>query len=1176
MTTLMKLSKSELKKFLIDAKSRKINFSVKDGRLTSSAPEGAIKPEDREVVKGNKDALIELLSTSGLSRKIEPKPRGEDLVLSSAQNRLWFIDKLQGSTPQYNISVALEYTSNLDVGLLTDVFTTIINRHQVLRTVYRDRGKDALQYVIPMSEVKFAINVVDLTSATGDISDENVQEAISEEVVQPFNLQQDLMLRVSCFKMAEGDNTKGILVLSMHHIASDGWSMQLLMKEFFGLYRAYQDGKSDQLPQLRVQYSDYADWQHNILKTSAISQQLEFWKETLHDLPAIHSLPLCSDRPQVKEYQGAKVAGRIEAGTTAKLIDLAKQHQLTPFMLVHGALALILSRHSNDADIVIGTPLANRLQMELEPLIGCFVNTLVLRLDTNKETISDYFDHVKEVHLQAQSNQDVPFELLVDALKAPRSTAHSPLFQVMLTTNTDFGINDNSLLDLAATSGIDIKPFEINSTQTKFDLDIDINISEDGIAINWVYDVKLFEESYIKRLNRHLCNVLLQLSHYLTLNDTSPSQLQMLSEQEQEHLVNGLNNTFVDFSPSVCIHELFERQVARTPNRIAVSYSDVEFTFTQLNARANQLARHLKENLQVQPGSLVGVCTERSIGMVVGMLAVFKAGAAYLPLEPSLPKERLSYMISDSETKLILTHKNIEFVSDNFNGQVLFLDEFDAQLAEGESELFNDYADDDIPCSETGIKPSDLAYAFYTSGSTGRPKGTLNSHAGLVNRLHTLQHQFNMQPEDKILQKTQMSFDVSLGEILWPLTSGGQLVLAKPGGQTDPKYLADLIISQNITIIHFVPSMLQLFLNHAETAHIKSLRLLMTSGEALSYKLQQQAIAAFEDVDLVNQYGPTETAIEVSYWYFNKLRQDKRVPIGYPSANMELHIMDHYGNLVPQGVEGELYIAGCQVGMGYLKQDELTADRFVTLDLMGVKRRAYRTGDLARWLSDGTVEFLGRLDNQVKLRGMRIELGEIEARLRSFDAISDAVVIVKENSDNQTLCAFVEVNQSIDNELEFISSLRQSLSRTLPSYMVPNAISVVESFPLSANGKVDRLALMAKPVSNRKRVAAKDDVELTILEVWSKELGLQHSEISIDDNFFEVGGNSLNTISVCKEINNRLNASLQIADLFQYPSIRQLSQFVKKATPKKVEKRNLSGAKNRIMLARKKLNKNNV
>lgn len=1178
MTTLMKLSKSELKQFLIDAKSRNISFSVKDGRLTSSAPEGAITPEDRGVVKANKDALIELLSDTGLSRKIKPKEEKlDELVLSSAQNRLWFLDKLQGSTPQYNISIALECPSHLDIELLQDVFTAIIERHQVLRTVYRDSGKEAFQYVIPMSQIQFDINVQDLTQAAHKLTSEYVQRVVSEEVAKPFDLQKDLMLRVSCFKTAIGNNPHSVLVLSMHHIASDGWSMQLLMKEFFSLYGAYKNGNSEQMPELQIQYYDYADWQYNALKTSAITQQLEFWKETLHELPATHSLPIRAERPQVKEYRGAKVTSRLDSKIAIKLISLAKTHQLTPFMLLHGSLALILSRHSNDSDIVIGTPLANRLQATLEPLIGCFVNTLVLRLNTENATLPEYFNHVKKVHLEAQSNQDVPFELLVDALKAPRSTAHSPLFQIMLTTNTDFGINDNSLLNMAASSGLDIKPFEVNSVQTKFDLDIDINISSDGISLNWIYDVNLFDEVYINQLNEHLCKVLEQLSNCQALPDTSLSQLQMLSKGEQGHLVNELNDTFVEFPSSSCIHELFELQVSKTPDSIAVSYSGLELTFAQLNARANQLAHYLKDTLQVKPASLVGVCTERSIGMIVGMLAIFKAGAAYLPLEPSLPKDRRKYMIDDSESKLILTHKHIEPVLEGFEGQLLYLDVFDVQSTDNnECKVYEHCSVENIECSELGLKPSDLAYAFYTSGSTGKPKGTLNSHAGLVNRLHTLQHQFNMKSNDKILQKTQMSFDVSLGEILWPLTSGGQLVLAKPGGQADPNYLIEQIIKQDITIIHFVPSMLQLFLNHADTTRIKSLRLLMTSGEALSYELQKQTISAFENVELVNQYGPTETAIEVSYWHFNKLRQDRRVPIGKPSANMELHILDKYGSLVPKGVVGELYIAGCQVGMGYLKQDELTAERFVMLDLLGVPRRAYKTGDLARWLSDGTIEFLGRLDSQVKLRGMRIELGEIEARMRSLDAISEAVVAVKESAGNQTLCAFVEVNQETENEPELISGIREALSQTLPSYMIPNAISVVKSFPLSANGKIDRLALLAKPMIDRQRVAAKDDVERVILDVWSRELGLQHNEISIDDNFFEVGGNSLNTIAVCKEINSRLNTSLQIADLFQYPSIKQLSQFVKKATVKKVDKKDLGGAKNRIMLARKKFNKNNV
>ncbi|MBQ4836000.1 non-ribosomal peptide synthetase [Pseudoalteromonas luteoviolacea] len=1117
---------------------------------------------------------------SALSRHIVPVERASSYrILSSAQNRLWFIDKLQGGASQYNISVALEYSSTLDLNLLERVFATIIDRHHVLRTVYREQDKEVHQHVIPMTEVDFKVAVHDLSHQThhieGDSNREGIQALINDEVAKPFDLRQAPMLRVSCFEIVKGDSPKGVLVLNMHHIASDGWSAQLLMKEFFSLYRVFLNEEPDPLPALKVQYYDYANWQHNNLNTPAVTQQLAYWKSKLSELPATHRLPLSSARPKVKEYRGKKVASCLDRDTSSRLIRLAKHHQLTPFMLLHGALALVLARHSNDSDVVIGTPVANRLQPDVEALIGCFVNTLVLRVDTDKASLGEYFNYVKTVHMEAQSNQDVPFELLVDELKVPRSTAHSPLFQIMLTINNDFGIHNASLFDSTAAVDIDVQPFQVTSVQTKFDLDIDIQVSDSGISINWVYDVTLFQDAYIRQLSEHLHNLLVGLSRYQGLSNTPLRQLQMLSEQEQQHLVNELNDTAVDFSPSLCIHELFELQVTKTPDAIAVSFEGTDLTFAQLNERANRLAHYLKNTVKVPPSALVGVCTERSLGLVVGMLAIFKTGAAYLPLEPSLPKDRLKHLIDDSESMLILTHTHIQSVLPDYEGQLVLLDEFEQVHMQLQDSVFSACEVENIATSEVQVAPSDLAYVFYTSGSTGQPKGTLNSHSGLVNRLHTLQHQFKMQPNDKILQKTQISFDVSLGEILWPLTSGGTLILAKPGAQSDPDYLTDTIVAQGITIIHFVPSMLQLFINHADTSKLESLRLLMTSGEALNYNLQAQVIDAFENVELVNQYGPTEAAIEVSYWHFNTLRKDKRVPIGYPSANTKLLILDKDGNLAPKGAQGELYIAGCQVGLGYLKQAQLTAQRFVTLNMLGVEHKAYRTGDLARWLSDGSIEFLGRLDGQVKLRGMRIELGEIESKMRDLESVHDAVVLVKERAENQVLCAFVQVANPNEGSPEFINSLRQALQLKLPAYMVPSAISVVDTFPLSANGKVDRLALMAKPVSSHKRVAAKAGVETVILEIWSKELGISINELSIDDNFFEVGGNSLNTISVCKEINHQLNTSLQIADLFQYPSVGQLSQFVSKSNVNKVKRKNLDGAKNRIMLARKKFNKNN-
>ncbi|MBQ4852977.1 condensation domain-containing protein, partial [Pseudoalteromonas sp. MMG012] len=556
------------------------------------------------------------------------------------QQRLWFIDSLQGGSAEYNMPMAFEVQGALDIAVVNRAFSDIIARHEVLRTRYTEVAGVAKQQICAMSAVHFEVAVEDLSHLTGEMQAHAVKALVDSEFTQAFNLAEDVMLRVSYIKTA---GSAGVLLFNMHHIASDGWSMDVLAKEFFALYDAYSQGKASPLPELEIQYADYAHWQHTHLEGEILDNQLDYWTKQLDELPGVHSLPLCYPRPEIKAYDGALLSGSLPSAVGEKLQAVAKQYQLTPFMLLHGALSLLLARHSNSADIVIGTPVANRMQAELTPLIGFFVNTLVLRANTGHHTVGEYFKHIRTVHLEAQSHQDVPFEQLVDRLKVPRSKAHSPLFQIMMTTNTDYGLHHEG--ESVALPGVQMSAYESDAVQAKFDLDVELTLGDAGVGINWTYDTGLFSEAAIARLNAHLCRLLTSLSEVTEETVALPS-LAMLSESETAHLVTGLNNTEIAYDKAACIHTLFEQQAQQQPDKVAVVFADKTLTYKQLNEQSNQLAHYLREHHAIGPDSLVGLCVERSLEMVVGILGILKAGGAYVPLDPHYPQERLSYMLA--------------------------------------------------------------------------------------------------------------------------------------------------------------------------------------------------------------------------------------------------------------------------------------------------------------------------------------------------------------------------------------------------------------------------------------------------------------------------------------------------------------------------------------------------
>ena len=782
----------------------------------------------------------------------------------------------------------------------------------------------------------------------------------------------------------------------------------------------------------------------------------------------------------------------------------------------------LLWRYTAQEDIVVGSPIANRNRAEIEGLIGFFVNTLVLRTNlAGNPSFEELLKRVREVALGAYGHQDLPFELLVEQLKVERSLSHAPLFQVMF-------VLQNAPMSALELPSLTLTPLEGDSHTAKFDLTLQMTETESGLIGNLEYNTDLFEDSSIQRMAVHLQML---LKGIVANPQQRLSELPLLLESEQHQLLREWNNTKVEY-PLSCIHELFEDQVEKTPLSVAVVFEDQQLTYRELNKRANQLAHHLR-SLGVKPEVLVGICVERSLDMVIGLLAILKAGGAYVPLDPNYPKERLAYMLEDSQTRVLLTQQYLLESLPSHQAQVVCIDSNWEQIASESTEN---------PASKTKI--DNLVYVIYTSGSTGKPKGAMNSHKGICNRLLWMQDSYQLTSADAVLQKTPFSFDVSVWEFFWTLITGARLVVAQPEGHRDPNYLVNLIRKQRVTTLHFVPSMMQAFLEAEGLEKCQSLVRIIASGEALPAQLQERFFSRL-NAQLHNLYGPTEAAVDVTYWQCKKdnLSDQSIVPIGQPIANIQIHILDKYLKPVPMGVTGEVYIGGVGVARGYLNRPDLSAEKFIPNPFSTQATRLYKTGDLARYLPSGDIEYIGRINNQVKVRGFRIELGEIEAVISQYPGVRETVVVVKEDlANSQRIVAYVvaQIEQTLA-----ISELRNFLELKLPNYMVPAAFVTLESLPLTPNGKVDRKALpipdQVRPELEAVYLPPQTEVERTIANIWQEILCIE--EIGIHDNFFELGGNSLLLIQVHSKL-QKIYQQLSLVDIFQYPTINYLAKYL--------------------------------
>ncbi len=1060
---------------------------------------------------------------------------GEPLPLSFAQERLWFFDQMEPGSPVYHIPAVFRLAGRLDTAALDASLREVVRRHAALRTVFSLAEGQPVQVVRPEGEA--GLRVFDLAALPRETREAEALRLAYALVRQPFDLSHGPLLRAGLLHLGVEEHA---VVLTMHHIVSDGWSMGVLMREVAALYRARVAGEPSPLPGLPIQYPDYALWQRRWLGGEALERQIAFWKGNLAGAPTLQ-LPADRPRPRVQTYRGGTETFRLPAELSGLFARLGRAQGATPFMALLAGYAALLARYSGQADVSVGSPVANRSRAETEPLIGLFINMVVLRNDLSGDPgFRELLSRVRGSALAAFRHQEMPFARVVEEVQPERDLSRAPLFQVMLVQQNNLGGPGEPM----ALPGLTLEPLPgLEGSTSKVDLTLSFAETPLGLAGPLYYNRDLYDAATVARFAGHLGTL---LAAAVADPDRPFSELPLLTPGEERQIVDW-NDTAVSYRTDACLHELIEEQLESDPDRVAVVYEGASLTGRELNAAANRLAHRLSA-MGVGPEVPVGVFAERSLEMVVALLAILKAGGAYLPLDPDYPEERILYMLEDSRVPVLLTQARFAERLPETGSRVVLLDAGESGVGE------------DVNLA-SGVRPGNLAYVIYTSGSTGRPKGVMNTHRGIVNRLLWMQQEYGLTPEDRVLQKTPFSFDVSVWELFWPLLTGARLVMARPGGHQDASYLVRTIQSEGITTLHFVPSMLQVFLEAPGVEGCTSLIRVIASGEALPYELQRRFFLRFSrgGAELHNLYGPTEAAVDVTYWACEAEGKRSVVPIGRPVANTRIHLLDASLRPVPVGVPGELHIGGVQVARGYLGRPELTAERFIPDPFSAEPgARLYKTGDLARYLEDGAVDFLGRIDHQVKLRGLRIELGEIEAAIATQAGVREAVVLVRAEGSGAlgavNLVAYVTRSGA---EEPVPAALRALLARSLPDYMIPAAWVVLDELPLSPNGKVDRKALSHIAPERTageavEKVVPRTEMERALAALWSEVLALPADGLGIHDNFFELGGNSITGAIFINRLQQALGEIVHVVAIFDAPTLAALAASLVKDYPEAV------------------------
>jgi amino acid adenylation domain-containing protein len=1079
-------------------------------------------------------ALFETPTVSGLGAEIERTLRDDRevqtpalaraerdgaLPLSFAQQRLWFLDQLEPGNPLYNVPVALRLEGALDADALGAALREVVRRHESLRTTFESDGARPAQVVSTTTE--FAVGSIDLSALSPAERDAELSRLTTEEAGRPFDLARGPLLRASLLRLDEAEH---VLLLTMHHIVSDGWSLEVLARELAALYEAYRRGHESPLAELPIQYADYSVWQRDWLQGDALEEQLTYWRRQLAGAPPALDLPTDRPHPARRSYEGASLAVELPSALTEELRAFSRRAGVTPFMTLLAAWQALLARYTGQTDIAVGVPIANRQRRELEDLIGLFVNTLVLRTDLSGDpTFSELLAHVRGTALEAYAHQDVPFEKLVEELQPERSLSRTPLFQVLFNwqkaAEEEFSAQDLRLRVL---------PTDIRTA--KFDLTLTFFDAREELRGHLAYSTELFDEATIRRLASHYVTL---LAAALRAPELRVAELPLLAEAERRQLLIEFNETRRDYGLDVCVHELFEQQVARTPDAPALAYEQQRLSYAELNARANRLAHHLRAH-GVGVESLVGICMERAPELIVALLGVMKAGAAYVPLDPEYPQERVRFMLEDAGARVLLTQARLADSLPRSEGTHVV--RLDAD--------WPDIADEGAENVAHAATPDNLAYVIHTSGSTGQPKGAMLHHRGIVNAIRWMQEAHGIGASDRFLFKTSLNFDPSVWEIFLTLASGACVHVARPGGQYDAIYLARLIADEEITFAYFVPSMLRVFLEEPAVGRCASLRRVICGGEPLMWETMRRFSETLR-AELYHSYGPTEISITASTWRCDPRAARRQVSIGYPRANTTLYVLDAEMQPVPVGITGELYVGGVGVGRGYLGDAALTAARFAPDPFSPeAGARLYRTGDLVRRAADGSLEFVARADTQVKLRGHRIELGEIESALAGEESVREAAAVIREEEGgrDRRLVAYVVAEEGAEPSA---GRLRARLKERLPDYMIPSAFVFLDSLPLLPSGKVDRRALPAPGVARADvatYVAPRTPVEETLAALWADLLRVER--VGVEDNFFDLGGHSLLATQLVPRVRESLGVDVPLRGMFESPTVAALARYV--------------------------------
>jgi len=1064
---------------------------------------------------------------------VERRSRADELPLSFAQQRLWFLDQMEPGNTVYNIPLALRLHGELDITALERSLSEVVRRHEVLRTTFRSIEGRAVQ-VIGEAEA-LTLPLIDLSELPKADAESKAKQLAGEEATGSFNLATGPLLRVKLLRMSVDEH---VLLCTLHHIVSDGWSRGVLTRETVRLYKAFKAGAPSPLPELEIQYADYAVWQREWLQGEALQEQIDYWKKQLADVPAVLDLPTDYPRPAVRGYRGAYFPFSLSPSLSAELKAVSRREGVTLFMSLLAVFQVLLSRYSGQSEIVVGTPIANRTRTETEGLIGFFVNTLALRTSlAEASSWQTLLKEVREVCLGAYAHQEVPFEKLVEELQPMREMSHSPLFQVML-------MLQNANQEAFELEGLRLNVMGGAGESVKFDLTISLQDVGGSLRGSIAYSTELFAAETIKRLAAHYEQLLSEMV-------SQPSQLHqqaaMLTAAEREQLLVEWNQTKRDFAADKCLHQFLEDQAGRTPKRIALVYEEQQLAYGELNARANQLAHHLR-TLGVNNETVVGIVLDRSPEMVIALFGVLKAGAAYVPLDAAYPKERLAGMIAGVQVPVLLTHTSLLPSLPEHDARVICLD--------GDWQTIAQHSTENI---DGVVTAQNLAYVLYTSGSTGKPKGAGVTHRGFVNLLNWFLTEFNITADDNVLLVSSFSFDLTQKNFYAPLAVGGQLHLMAHG-YYDPDAIVQAVSSKQINLLNCTPSAFYPLLEAAQRkgfSELASLRCLFLGGEPISVSLLSEWInsPAFK-ADIVNTYGPTECTDICAFHRLSNFQQylEAPVPIGEPVFNAQLLILNAALELVPVGATGELCVAGTGVGRGYVNDVELTSRKFVPHPFSQEPgARLYQTGDLARYLPNGLIEFVGRVDDQVKVRGYRIELGEIEGALRQHADVREAVVVAREDvAGEKRLVAYLVAAEVADDAGEInaavidLTELRAYLRQLLPEYMVPSVFVTLAELPLTPSGKVDRRALpspqQAGTVLESSDVMPGTPTEEILAGIWIDMLPVE--QLGVHDNFFDLGGHSLLATRMIFRVREAFRVELPLRRIFEQPTIVGLAKDI--------------------------------